>query len=457
MVDDVVDREDVGLPAHVHGEASDGVGLEEVPAGGFIEDLGEIAMQVHASITPKMGRCHARAERPRRYVRWPVVTFQLPEHDTSSAIDALTAVGFEFGPPRTVTTTLVDTFDGRIHRAGLRLELRRAEAIELVLSGEDVVPAHLVVSAAPRVLADLPTGPFRSRIVALVDVRALLPQLRVRLDHSTGVWRDGTGKVVAVAELHEDVRVVGRPNVVGSTTIEIHEVPGYAEVGPPSRRRAARCWNRRASPDTLEQCAAAAGIDLAGFTANATVPLERDMAALDGFRLVCANLATTMVANWQGTIDQTDTVFLHQLRIAVRRTRTVLGAAKSVLPAAVLEPARDGFAWLATSTGAARDLDVYLLEWDHYIDPLGPAAASALTPVRELLERRCADAHRELGDVLRSERAAELLADWRMWLDEPVPEPLAARRCRGEPEMPSARWSPNESAERTAGSSTRAA
>ena len=132
-----------------------------------------------------------------------------------------------------------------------------------------------------------------------------------------------------------------------------------------------------------------------------------------------------MVANWQGTIDQTDTVFLHQLRIAVRRTRTVLGAAKSVLPAAALEPARDGFAWLATSTGAARDLDVYLLEWDHYTDPLGPAAASALTPVRELLERRCADAHRELGDVLRSERAAELLADWRMWLAEPVPEPLA--------------------------------
>ena len=95
------------------------------------------------------------------------------------------------------------------------------------------------------------------------------------------------------------------------------------------------------------------------------------MAALDGFRAVLANLEVTIAANWQGTIDQIDPKFLHDLRIAVRRTRTVLGAAKSVLPTAVLDPAREGFAWLAGATGAARDLDVYLLEWERYTDPLG--------------------------------------------------------------------------------------
>ena len=69
-----------------------------------------------------------------------VVTFRVPAHDTSDVMRVLTELGLAFGPRRTVTTTLVDTFDGRLHRAGLRLELRRSEGIELVLSGEQRRP-----------------------------------------------------------------------------------------------------------------------------------------------------------------------------------------------------------------------------------------------------------------------------------------------------------------------------
>ena len=147
--------------------------------------------------------------------------------------------------------------------------------------------------------------------------------------------------------------------------------------------------------DTLTLCAAAAGVDLAGFTASATVPLDRGMAAKDGFRLVLANLATTITANWQGTIDQTDPEFLHDLRIAVRRTRTVLAVSKQVFAAAILDHTRDEFSWLADLTSTPRDLDVYLLEWSNYTDPLGSGVAALLEPVRDLLERRRTDgAHR---------------------------------------------------------------
>src|SRR4029078_11809262 len=134
-----------------------------------------------------------------------------------------------WGPRRRVTTTLVDTFDGRLHRAGLRLELRRSEGIELVLSGERIVPAHLSVDVAPSLVADLPARTLRARIAELVDVRALLPQLRVRMDRYTGVWRDRTGKAVAVAELHAHVQALGGPVIDRFTTVEIHEVPGYAK------------------------------------------------------------------------------------------------------------------------------------------------------------------------------------------------------------------------------------
>lgn len=358
-----------------------------------------------------------------------VATFQIPEHDTTAAVDSLAELGFVFDPPRSVTTTLVDTFDGRVHRAGLRLELRTSKGIELVLSGDDVVPAHLSLDAVPAVVTDLASGPFRSRLASLIGIRALLPQVRVRMEQSAGVWLDGTDKTVAIAELNEDVGVVDRADIDRCTTIEIHEVPGYAKQA----RRAVAVLRgvglHECGLDTLALCAVAADVDLAGFKATATVPLEADMAALDGIRAVLANLEVAISANWQGAIDQTDTTFLHDLRIALRRTRTVLAASKSVVPAEVLNAAREGFAWLAGTTGAARDLDVYLLEWKRYTAPLGVAAASSLEPVRDLLTRHHADAHLGLDHVLGSERAAALMTDWRGWLDEPVVDDGLARRA----------------------------
>jgi len=347
-------------------------------------------------------------------------TFQIPGHHTRTAVGSLTESGFGFDPPRALTTTLVDTFDGRLHRAGLRLELRMSAGIELVLSGDDVVPAHLSVDSVPRVVTDLAPGPFRSRIATLIDIRALLPQVRVRMERSVGALLDGSGKTVAIAELYEQVHIVNRPDIDRFTAIEIHEVPGYAKQARRARAVLQDVGLEECELDTLAQCAAAADVDLAGFNATATVPLEADMAALDGIRAVLVNLEVAISANWQGAIDETDTKFLHDLRIALRRTRTVLAASKSIVPAEVLDPAKQEFAWLAGATSAARDLDVYLLEWKRYTDPLGVGLAVSLEPVRDVLVQHCADAHHELEHALRSERATALMTEWRRWLGEPV-------------------------------------
>jgi CHAD domain-containing protein len=359
-----------------------------------------------------------------------VVTFQLQGHE-STVSESLTALGFVFGPSRAVTTTVIDTFDGRLHRAGLRLQVNKSEGLELVLSGEGIVPAHLAVDAVPRGPSDLPPGPLRSRVAALLDVRALLPQLRVSSNRTGGARRDAAGKVVAIAELYEGVHVVGRPGVeCPEATIEIDAVPGYSKQTRRTLQTLRSVGVAECETDTLTQCAAAAGVDLAGFAAGATVPLDPEMSACDGFRLVLANLATVIRANWQGTVDQADSEFLHDLRIAIRRSRTVLAEAKAVLPATILDPNRDGFKWLAGLTGTPRDLDVYLLEWSRYTDPLGAEVSQSLEPVRDLLERHRADAHIELERALRSARATDLMGRWQTWLAEPLDDDLPSRAGR---------------------------
>ncbi len=347
-----------------------------------------------------------------------------------STTEALTGLGFVFGSPRATTTTLLDTFDGRLHRGGLRLRVTESVRVELELSGHGTAPAHVTVDAAPRRPADIPPGPFRSRVAALIDVRALLPQLRIGARCTNGVLRDAAGKVVVAAELSEGIHVVDRPDVACPTTIEIHEFPGYAKHADRTLETLLVAGVERSESDTLTLCAEAAGVDLAGYTSTATVPLDAAIEAGDGHRLVLANLAATISANWQGTIDQTDPKFLHELRIAVRRSRVLLANAKQVLPSATLGHIGDEFSWLTDLTSPARDLDVYLLEWANYTDPLGADVAAALGPVRDLLEQRRVEAHDALERGLRSERAATLMNSWQAWLTEPLDGGVVPARAR---------------------------
>lgn len=92
----------------------------------------------------------------------------------------LARLGFILGSSQPTESTLLDTFDGRLHSAGLRLQATTGERIELELFGQDTGPAHVTVPTLPRVVADLPPGPFRSRVGAVIDGRALMPHLHVR-------------------------------------------------------------------------------------------------------------------------------------------------------------------------------------------------------------------------------------------------------------------------------------
>ena len=83
-------------------------------------------------------------------------------------------------------------------------------------------------------------------------------------------------------------------------------------------------------------------------------PSTRRCAALDAYRAVLANLRDAMVSTWDGTAADLDPEYLHDFRVAVRRTRSVLGAAKHVVPEDVRTAGGDGFKWLGDATTARR-------------------------------------------------------------------------------------------------------
>ena len=76
--------------------------------------------------------------------------------------------------------------------------------------------------------------------------------------------------------------------------------------------------------DAVDAILAAAGVDRAGRHIEPGIELDPQAPAIEGYRLVLANLDEAIEANRQGTIDDIDPEFLHDLRVAVRRSRSIL-------------------------------------------------------------------------------------------------------------------------------------
>ena len=94
----------------------------------------------------------------------------------------------------------------------------------------------------------------------------------------------------------------------------------------------------------------------------ALAPGERaDAAAV----AICARLlGRSIEVNLPGTLADVDSEFLHDLRVAVRRTRALQRELRGVFPPEPLRALPRRVPRLQEITGPTRDLDVYLLEFD---------------------------------------------------------------------------------------------
>jgi CHAD domain-containing protein len=142
----------------------------------------------------------------------------------------------------------------------------------------------------------------------------------------------------------------------------------------------------------------------------------------------------TLEANLPGLRADLDPEFLHDVRVAVRRTRSALGQIKGVLPPATTARFTREFAWLQELTGPCRDLDVFVLELPGLARLLPARSRRSLGPLARLLERRRRAAHADLVRGMELPRFARLLVDWRAFLLQPTPRrpsgaPNARRPC----------------------------
>jgi len=373
--------------------------------------------------------------------------FVLAGHDDDQPADhgVLDAMAPRFswtpgGRSRTVRRIWLDTFDWRLHRAGLTLEHTTGDGPgELTLTGpagERIVtrPGRLTWPA----LADsLPDGPLRARLRPLTGVRALLPAARGESAvHSLRVL-NGDDKTVAWVSV--DKLSVSYPATSDlPSRLKVTAVRGYqAQADRVAQVLAGAPGIEPKGLSPLDAALAAAGRRPGDYTSQLDVQLAPGMAARAAVTAVLLTLLGMLEANVAGTIRDVDTEFLHDLRVSIRRTRSVLKLVGDVLPAELTQKFLPEFKWLGDLTTPTRDLDVYLLKYPDIAAGLVAATPEELRPFHAHLIRSRAAQRRRLVRSLRSQRFARLIRDWRAALESlpaaprgPAAADLAAERIR---------------------------
>ena len=129
-------------------------------------------------------------------------------------------------------------------------------------------------------------------------------------------------------------------------------------------------------------------------------------------RDVLRQIFEVMLANAPGVRADIDPEFLHDLRVAVRRTRSVLGQVRGVLDEAAVAAFAERFRWLGEVTGPTRDLDVLLLDLPALLAELDPGDALALAPLVALVREQRAEAWGALAADLDGPRWTSIVDDW---------------------------------------------
>ncbi len=320
--------------------------------------------------------------------------------------------------------TYLDTFDGALLRRGCSLAVRReGRRTALILAGPTPHPLHLRMAASPAFAWDLPAGLFRQTLSRLVNVRRLFPQVEVHARVLGWDLLNPDDKTVARLVLRQgSARLPPEPPRRARPLpplLLVTPLKGYEDEAADAAEALRRTFGLEACPrGEAELALEAVGKVPWPYSSALDLTLDPETPAHLAVRQILLRLFRILQANEEGILQDWDTEFLHDYRVALRRTRSAVGQLKGVFSQGEIRPFQGELRWLADATGPLRDLDVYLLHLAGYREELPPEADRALEPLARLLRARRQEAYRALARTLRSRRYRLFREGWASFLEK---------------------------------------
>ena len=324
--------------------------------------------------------------------------------------------------PQRLERLYLDSFDRRLAAAGWVMEADRSDAGSTNLRlrpcrGESDEPL-LCDPPLPRTAGDCSRPRLRARLERLLEGRALLVESIGMLRIEAFPCLDAHGKLVAILRLEQ-------PAAAKRTAVlRVHAITGFEGA----TRRITRQLRASGLLRPLRvDCAVPLGLSLPTYAAKPVVRLRPGNRAARALAHLLLAYTATLRANEPGILNDWDSEFLHDYRVALRSIRSWLGELKSCIEPVARREVKASLAHLNRMTGALRDLDVLCARLPDYVSENVGAAAHRLA-VRAKAAR--ADARADLVDYLQSASYVAAMARWTDFLSALTKGEHAGRRGR---------------------------
>ncbi len=336
--------------------------------------------------------------------------------------DFLKALSKHFGiaeePSRKLTEQYLDTFDWQLYKKNMTISRNGGRYVLMRFDREVLAEDHGTRKNAP-FWWDLPMGSLREILQDTIGVRSLIPLLKVKKTSKKYRLLNKDRKTVLhlqidFGEVESDRDIDGQLK----PTISCTEIRGYQ--GAFDKLLTVVRKNKLMVVPNSEPFLARALVvterQPMDYVSKFAVSLTPDLRVHEAVSEICLLLMQAMEINLPGVVKDLDSEFLHDFRIAVRRTRSLISQCKKVLPNEVVEGFNDEFRWLGEITGPVRDLDVYLLMREEYRSMLPGLLHFGLDAFFQDLELLRKKEIRIMLRELRSKRIQQLFSSWEQFL-----------------------------------------
>ena len=324
------------------------------------------------------------------------------------------------------TQHFYDTFDWRLFNKSLVLQTDGTD-VSLGSYVDDLVLETVPCKKLPKFVWDLPDSPLKKRLAPIVEMRALLPLFALRKRTTPNRILNEDAKTVVYLDFENiSIKQAGKSLLPLPLTVSLRPVRGYETEAARVADLLEKTGLQQATSSSFAAALQETGFDTQRYSSKLNVLLQPDQRSDEAAKQIFRFLLDIIRKNEQGVLQDTDTEFLHDFRVAIRRTRSGLSQIKDVFAETVTEKFKKEFATIGKASNQLRDLDVYLLDADRFRARLPEHMSDDISPLFVQLQKMRQSALQDVRKFVQSDTYCNTLIDWQAFLNQPPANPAAA-------------------------------
>jgi CHAD domain-containing protein len=314
---------------------------------------------------------------------------------------------------------LYDTFDWRLFDQSLVLTVSgKSLFLRKLYKPDNILVSE--ISRPPVFLKDFPKGELKKILGPIIKMRALFKLVEVYSWSRLHRVLNSDEKTVAIL-MYEEIRSTRDKELpVLASYLWQYPVKGYPKYYRNlSKHLSSAGLSANVNEDIYFKLLASINKIPGSYSSKLNITLEPDMRSDKATKIILLSLLQVMKTNQAFIAKDLDSEFLHDYRVAVRRTRSALGQIKNVFPDETTLRFKKDFSFVGKLTNQLRDLDVYLFKKDAYKALLPSVLRDDIDPLFDFLSNKRSKALKQVVRIFASTKYRRIFQDWEQFLNEP--------------------------------------